>query len=95
MVKIWRIIFSANSESEPLCGLTISSSFISNHFHIVPPSRRHPRPAARTGRIARPIVASWSRRRPPPLYSARVNARTRKAGNVETRRRAHDALRPP
>ena len=46
----------------------ISSSFISNHFHIVPPSRRHPRPAARTGRITRPVVAPWSRRRPPTLY---------------------------
>jgi hypothetical protein len=39
-------------------------------------------------------VAPWSRRRPPPLYSARVNAGTRKAGNVETRRHAHAALRP-
>ena len=72
----------------------ISSSFISNHFHIVPPSRRHPRPAARTGRITRPVVAPWSRRRPPPLYSARVNEETRKARNVETRRHAHAALTP-
>ncbi len=72
----------------------ISSSVMSNHFHVVPPSRRHPRPAARTGRIARPIVASWSRRRPPTLYSARVNAGTRKAGNVETRRHAHAAVTP-
>ena len=65
-----------------------SSSVMFNHFHVVPLSRRHPRPAARTGRITRPVVASWSGRRPPPLYSARVNAGTRKAGNVETRRRA-------
>jgi hypothetical protein len=65
-----------------------------NHFHIVLQPRRHPRPAARTSRITRPVVASWSGRRPPPLYSARVNAGTRKAGNVETRRRAHDALTP-
>ena len=72
----------------------ISSSVMSNHFHVVPLSRRHPRPAAQTGRIARPVVAPWSRRRPPTLYSARVNAGTRKAGNVETRRHAHAALRP-
>ena len=71
-----------------------SSSVMSNHFHVVPLSRRHPRPAARTGRITRPVVAPWSRRRPPPLYSARVNAGTRKARNVETRRRAHAALTP-
>ena len=67
---------------------------MSNHFHVVPLSRRHPRPAARTGRITRPVVAPWSGRRPPPLYSARVNAGTRKARNVETRRRAHAALTP-
>ena len=72
----------------------ISSSVMSNHFHVVPLSRRHPRPAARTGRITRPVVAPWSRRRPPTLYSARVNAGTRKARNVETRRRAHAALTP-
>jgi hypothetical protein len=71
-----------------------SSSVMSNHFHVVPLSRRHPRPAARTGRITRPVVAPWSGRRPPILYSARVNAGTRKAGNVETRRRAHAALTP-
>ena len=67
---------------------------MSNHFHVVLPSRRHPRPAARTGRITRPVVAPWSGRRPPTLYSARVNAGTRKARNVETRRRAHAALTP-
>ena len=67
---------------------------MANYFHVVPLSRRHPRPAARTGRITRPVVAPWSRRRPPPLYSARVNAGTRKAGNVETRRHAHAALTP-
>ena len=39
-------------------------------------------------------MASWSRRRPPPLYSARVNEETRKARNVETRRHAHAALTP-
>ena len=72
----------------------ISSSVMSNHFHVVLPSRRHPRPTPRTGRITRPVVASWSGRRPPPLYSARVNAGTRKARNVETPRRAHDALTP-
>jgi hypothetical protein len=71
-----------------------SSSLMSNHFHVVPPSRRHPRPPARTGRIARPIVAPWSGRRPPPLNSARVNEETRKARNVETRRHAHAALTP-
>ena len=71
-----------------------SSSVMSNHFHVVPLSRRHPRPAARTGRITRPVVAPWSRRRPPTLYSARVNAGPRKARNVETRRRAHAALTP-
>jgi hypothetical protein len=67
---------------------------MSNHCHVVPLPRRHPRPTPRTGRITRPVVAPWSRRRPPPLYSARVNAGTRKAGNVETRRRAHAALTP-
>jgi hypothetical protein len=72
----------------------ISSSFMSNHFHVVPPSRRHRRPAARAGRITRPVVAPWSRRRPPPLYSARVNEETRKARNVETRRHAHADLTP-
>ena len=71
-----------------------SSSVMSNHFHVVSLSRRHARPAARTGRITRPVVAPWSRRRPPPLYSARVNAGPRKAGNVETRRHAHAALTP-
>jgi hypothetical protein len=65
-----------------------------NHFHIVLQPRRHPRPTPRTGRITRPVVASWSGRRPPPLYSARVNAGTRKARNEETPRRAHDALTP-
>jgi hypothetical protein len=67
---------------------------MSYHFHVVPLSRRHPRPAARTGRITRPVVASWSRRRPPPQYSARVKQGTRKAGNVETRRHAHAAVTP-
>ena len=71
-----------------------SSSVMSNHFHVVPLSHCHPRSAARTGRITRPVVASWSGRRPPTLYSARVNAGTRKARNVETRRRAHAALTP-
>jgi hypothetical protein len=72
----------------------ISSSVMSNHFHVVPLSRRHPRPTPRTGRITRPVVASWSGRRPPPLYSAPVNAEARKARNVETRRRAHAAVTP-
>jgi hypothetical protein len=72
----------------------ISSSFMANYFHVVPLSRRHPRSAARTGRITRPVVAPGSRRRPPALYSARVNAGTRKARNVETPRRAHAALTP-
>jgi hypothetical protein len=67
---------------------------MANYFHVVPLSRRHPRSAARTGRITRPVVAPWSRRRPPPLYSAPVNAGTRKARNVETPRRAHAALTP-
>ena len=71
-----------------------SSSVMSNHFHVVPLPRRHPRPTPRTGRITRPVVAPWSGRRPPPLYSARVNAVTRKARNVETRRRAHATLTP-
>ena len=72
----------------------ISSSAMSNHCHVVPLPRRHPRPTPRTGRITRPVVAPWSGRRPPPLYSARVNAGTRKARNVETRRHAHAALTP-
>ena len=71
-----------------------SCSVMSNHFHVVPLSRCHPRSAARTGRITRPLVAPCEGRRSPPLYSARVNAGTRKAGNVETRKRAHAALTP-
>ena len=67
---------------------------MANYFHVVPLSRRHPRPTPRTGRITRPVVAPWSGRRPPPLYSAAVNAEARKARNVETRRRAHAALTP-
>ena len=39
-------------------------------------------------------MAPWSGRRPPTLYSARVNAGTRKARNVGTRRRTHAALTP-